>query len=84
MSANSRKKHPQFEIVLHYPVDDTDCSGDYYAVDVVIEGHVARHYGSYYDDKGQTAAEAFLEGYFHAMNTPLPLITYTSKNDFED
>jgi hypothetical protein len=50
------------KIVTHYAKDDPECSSDYYDVEVFVDNKVAITYGDYYHDKGDEAADAFVEG----------------------
>lgn len=49
-------------IVTHFTKDDEDCGGDYYDIEVFVDGKLAAEYGDYYHDKGSEKAEAFVDG----------------------
>lgn len=68
------------EIVAHYPIDDTDFSGDYYDIELFIEGNLVKKFGDYYHDKGHVKVEAFLEGVAFASGKPIEL----TKTDVAD
>jgi hypothetical protein len=46
--------------------EPNDCGGDYWGVEVVIDGEVVMEYGNHYDDKGAESADAFVAGYLFA------------------
>jgi len=53
-------------IVTHYSKDDPNCDGDYYYLEIFVDGKSAADYGDYYHDQGCEKAEAFLEGVEYA------------------
>lgn len=61
------------EIVTHYAEEDTDFSGDYYSVDVKINGKVVRHYSDHYHDKGAEKADSFVDGYLFALGKDIDI-----------
>jgi hypothetical protein len=82
MGANQMK----IEIITHFPKDDPTCCGDYYSVDVKIDGELARHYNDEYDDRGDEKSEAFVDGYLYAnyiceSDNRAPLVIRTDKAD---
>ena len=57
----------KLEIVTHFSIEDTDCGGDYYSIDVVApDGKAIASYGDYYHDKGREKVEGFLDGLRYA------------------
>lgn len=68
------------EIVEHFDKDDEDFSGDYLSIEIFVNGKKAISYGDYYHEKGDIAAEAFVEGLNFAFGTDVKP-TYTQKAD---
>lgn len=48
------------KIVTHYEQSDTDCSGEYYDIEVFINNRLVAEYGDYYHDKGEEKVEGFI------------------------
>lgn len=78
----------EIKIITHFPTDDEDCNGDYYDVEVQIDGKVVASFGDYYHDKGQDKAEAWKDGYIAAMEQLAPTtqvtVDYDSVADRDD
>tara|TARA_R110002073_G_scaffold144403_4_gene296510 strand:- start:1116 stop:1358 length:243 start_codon:yes stop_codon:yes gene_type:complete len=53
--------HSYDEEELH----NEDFGGDYGAVEVYMNDKLVKSYGDYYHDKGDIAADAFIEGYLY-------------------
>jgi hypothetical protein len=51
----------KFKEVVHYHVDDTDCCGDYYRIEIFKDGVLVAQYGDQYHDKGAEKSEGFFE-----------------------
>lgn len=54
------------KIVTHYQIEDTECNGDYYDIELFIDGKLVKEFGDYYHEKGDVKVEAFLEGIKYA------------------
>jgi hypothetical protein len=72
----------QARIIKHFPRDEDTgkllSDGDYYYVTVEIHGHKVKNYGDSYHEKGFERAQAFIEGYAHAIGmTKGVSITYS-------
>ena len=49
-------------IVLHFDKEDYSCEGEYFEVDVVVDGKLIQKYGDDYHDRGYEKAEGFISG----------------------
>lgn len=70
----------QARIIKHFEKDPEtgELGGDYHYVTVEIHGHKVKNYGDYYHEKGFERAQAFIEGYAHAIGmTKGVSITYS-------
>lgn len=61
-------------ISIHFQRDDKDCDGDYYDVEVFIDGKLVKKYGDYYHDKGEIRAEEFLNGVKHVVGPSFKIL----------
>lgn len=50
------------KIVTHYSSDDVECGGDYYDMELFIDGKFVRNFGDYYHDKAEEKIKGFIEG----------------------
>jgi hypothetical protein len=61
----------QARIIKHFERDEESgrllTDSDYHYVTVEIHGHKVKNYGDYYHEKGFERAQAFIEGYAHAI-----------------
>ena len=55
------------ETLIRFSADDAKFLGDYCEVLVLIDGKVARTFGDAYHDKGLVKADAFVDGFLHAV-----------------
>lgn len=63
-----------YTIVEHFPKNDKDCGGDYSDVEVIDDtGKVIAEYGDYYHEKGDIAAQAFVEGVAYGMREEIEI-----------
>jgi hypothetical protein len=51
-----------FKEIVHYHVDDPDCSGDYRRIEIFKDDVLVIEYGDHYHDKGREKAEGFFDG----------------------
>jgi len=57
----SKKKEKVFiQIIQHFPITDQDFIGDYYDIELKMNGVVAATFGDYYHDKGEDKVKGFL------------------------
>ena len=52
----------ELDFVYHYEVDDKDCSGDYWDIEVFHKGELITEFGDEYHDRGMDKLEGFIEG----------------------
>jgi hypothetical protein len=71
------------QIIFHYPNTDQDCDGDYYYVEIKVDGQIIKSYGDYYHDHGQDKAHAFLEGLAYCKGKKL-ILEHINVPDCED
>ena len=65
------------QMVIHYAEEDSECGGEYYEVDILVDGKKAVTYGDHYHEKGWERAEGFIGGvmFRHKKNVEvLPLL----------
>ena len=48
------------KVVTHYPVSDPECHGDYWDIEMFIEGDLFLEFGDDYHNKGQAQVEGVL------------------------
>ena len=66
MLSAMKKERLGVTVVIHYPSNDKDCSGDYDNVTVNLDnGKNLISYGDAYHDKGYEKAFAFVDGLMH-------------------
>ena len=41
------------EVITHYPITDPECYGDYWDIEMLINGDLLLEFGDFYHDKGQ-------------------------------
>jgi hypothetical protein len=71
-------------ILTHFDVEDEECGGDYFDVEVLDSNRkVLASYGDYYHDKGEDKAEGFVEGLKAASKEPVNVI-YKSVADRDE
>lgn len=63
-----RMKSIEVTILTHFSKDDTDCSGDYYDIEIIINDKVVMTYNDYYHDKGEEKATGFIDGLQYLSN----------------
>lgn len=70
------------EVIIHYCKNaDAQCTGDYSAVTVNIDGKLCAYYGDYYHDKGEERADGFVDG-MRYLN-PDANVTYNKVADWD-
>jgi len=81
-------KQMQARIIKHYPCDEESGrlldEGDYYYVTVEIHGHKVKNYGDSYHERGFERAQAFIEGYAHAIGMTKGVSIMYSEAPVED
>ena len=60
-------------IITHFEDIDSDCDGDYFSVDVLIDDELVIEYGDWYHDNGAEKAGAFIKGIEYALRTKLEI-----------
>lgn len=48
--------------VVHYAEDDKEFVGDYYSIELFINGKLVKKFGDWYHDKGDEKCDAFIDG----------------------
>jgi hypothetical protein len=56
------KEIKSIEAVYHYSEEDEDCSGDYYDIELKVNGKIVLKLGDYYDCKSEYVIDGFIEG----------------------
>lgn len=55
------KKAPkEIKQIYHYSKDDEECSGDYWACQLLFDGKIVLDLGDYYHDKSDNQIDGFL------------------------
>jgi len=57
----------EFIIYYVYPNED-ELDGDYWEIELELNGEIIAKYGDYYHDKGSEKAKGFIKGYAYANN----------------
>lgn len=75
-----KKKEQSVKIISLYNKNyHDDVDGDYDAISVMINGKKVAQYYDYYHDKGDLKAEAFIQGWFKALEQKCPNINRSAK-----
>ena len=68
--------------VIHYSVDDEECNGDYYSVELKdSNGRTVARWGDDYHDKGLDKAEGFIQGVEYVTRTKVKLTEQERADD---
>ena len=64
----------KMKAIFHYAIDDTECCGDYYSIDLYDNNNkLAAYWGDDYHDDGEDKLDGFIEGVEWAMGEKVKL-----------
>ena len=68
-------------VIIHFDQLDTNCSGDYHDITILINGILAQKYGDDYHDRGNDKVKGFLDGLCHVYGEENMVVNWLNLAD---